>query len=293
MTIPICLLSPVSPGESVIPTLVLFSIHRWLFLVEGVVTVGVAIFSPFVLLDRPDTCHKFTHEERTLAVNRLKADGTDTGTNAENETRYEKGLLKALWATLTTPAFWIIYIGFMMVDGSFSIGYFYPTLVEGLGYDSITAQFMTAPLYVVVLPVAITLSYLADRMPYWRGLALSGTLLCGALFSAIAIGVQDFVACYVLMCLLNLAMYSAIPLALSFANVELAGVDPATRAIALAIMSGLGNLAQIYSSYLWPSTDAPQYLKGFAGYAGLLGLGAILYLSGWYLFRDMNLKARV
>ncbi|KXJ89225.1 major facilitator superfamily domain-containing protein [Microdochium bolleyi] len=271
---------------------------RWLFLVEGIITVGIAFLSPLVLLDQPEQCKKFTPEERALAVRRLKADGFDTGTAAlttTTTTTDQVGLAHALWAALTTPAFWLIFIGFMMVDGSFSIGYFYPTLVAGLGYDSATAQFMTAPLYVVVLPFAVALSCAADRCPRHRGVLLAGTLVLGALFSAIAAAPavrDDLVARYVLMCLLNCAMYSAVPLALSFATTELGGVEPATRAIALAVMSALGNLAQIYSSYLWPGADAPQYVKGFATYAGLLAFGACLYGVGWWLFRKRPLRAR-
>ncbi|KAH7026333.1 major facilitator superfamily domain-containing protein [Microdochium trichocladiopsis] len=263
---------------------------RWLFLVEGVITVGVAFLSPLVLLDQPEQCNKFTAEERALAVRRLDADGFDTGTSPGRDEPRRKvvTLPKALWAALTTPAFWIIFIAFMM---------FYPTLVEGLGYDSVTAQFMTAPLYVVAVPFAVALSYLADRRPHWRGAYLSATLLAGALLSAVAAAaaavVGSLVARYVLMCLLNCAMYSAVPLALSFATTELGAVEPATRAVALAVMSGLGNLAQIYSSYLWPAADAPQYVKGFATYAALLALGAGLYVLGWCLFRKAPLKARV
>lgn len=51
---------------------------RWLFIVEGVVTIGVAIIAMFILPDYPGTCKKLTAEERDIAVQRLLRIGTLT-----------------------------------------------------------------------------------------------------------------------------------------------------------------------------------------------------------------------
>lgn len=48
---------------------------RWLFIAEGVVTAGTALFAPLALLDYPATCRKPTPGERKLAVRRIQADG--------------------------------------------------------------------------------------------------------------------------------------------------------------------------------------------------------------------------
>ena len=48
---------------------------RWLFLVEGVSTVGVAFITPFFLLNYPKTSSKLTPAQRQLAFDRLQADG--------------------------------------------------------------------------------------------------------------------------------------------------------------------------------------------------------------------------
>lgn len=262
---------------------------RWLFLVEGVITCGVALISPFVLLDYPATCSKFTPEERELAVQRQESDGLNI--NIEGERRM--GVWKALFLALTTPAYWIIFIAFMTVDGSFSIAYFYPTLVQGLGYNSTTAQFMTAPLYICAIPAAIALSILGDRRPSRRAYYLSGAMALGAIFSAISAGVTNFTARYVLLCFLNIGLYCTVPLSLSFSTSTMGAVEPEVRAIALAWMSALGNLAQVYNSYVWPDRDAPRYLTGFCTYAALLLFGASLYTGGSLYFKRKPLKARL
>jgi sugar phosphate permease len=259
-----------------------------LFLVEGVITCGCALLAPFVILDHPATSRQFSPEERALAVKRQELDGQNI--NAEGERRM--GIWKALFYALTTPAHWIIFIAFMMVDGSFSIAYFYPTLVKGLGYSSTTAQFMTAPLYICALPAAILLSVLGDRHPSRRAYYLAFTMALGAVFSAITAGVTDFTARYVLLCFLNMGLYCTVPLALSFSTTKMGPVEPEIRAIALAWMSALGNLAQVYNSYVWPDRDAPRYLTGFCTYAALLFFGASLYFGGELWFRRKPLRTR-
>jgi MFS family permease len=261
---------------------------RWLFIIEGVITCGCALLAPLVLLDYPATCSKLSPSERELAVSRQELDGQNI--NISKELRMP--MARALWFALTTPAHWIIFIGFMMVDGSFSIGYFYPTLVEGLGYEAITAQFMTAPLYACAVPTAILLSYLGDRWPQRRGFLLSIVMFLAAIFSAVTAGVTNFTARYVLLCFLNMGLYCTVPLVLAFSTTMMGAVEPEIRSIALAWMSALGNLAQVYNSYVWPDSDAPRYLAGFCTYAALLTFGAVVFTAGTLWFRKHPLTAR-
>ena len=49
---------------------------RWLFIVEGAATVGVAIIAAFVLPDFPATSKRFSERQRSVAVARLANDVT-------------------------------------------------------------------------------------------------------------------------------------------------------------------------------------------------------------------------
>lgn len=69
-------------------------------------------------------------------------------------------------------------------------------------------------------------------------------------------------------------------------------LDPETRAISLAFVNGLGNLAQVYGSYLFPAEDKPKYLKGFGAYAGLLALGAGIYVTAYFLLKKSPFKSK-
>ena len=60
---------------------------RWLFLIEGVITVAVAFAAYFVLPDFPKTTKWLTEEETAIAAWRLEEDiGEDDWTNSEEQT---------------------------------------------------------------------------------------------------------------------------------------------------------------------------------------------------------------
>lgn len=52
------------------------SVTRWrmIFLVEGIITVGISIISFFTLTDRPETARWLTREEKELAIARVKSE---------------------------------------------------------------------------------------------------------------------------------------------------------------------------------------------------------------------------
>jgi hypothetical protein len=52
-----------------------------------------------------------------------------------------------------------------------------------------------------------------------------------------------------------------------------------TRAISLAFVNAMGNLAQIYGAYLFPSTEAPKYIMGFSVISAMCALGVITYTA--------------
>jgi hypothetical protein len=67
-------------------------------------------------------------------------------------------------------------------------------------------------------------------------------------------------------------------LSLSYASSTFSTMPNEVRAISLAVVNAMGNLAQIYGAYLFPSADAPKYLMGFGVIAGLCFTGIAAYL---------------
>lgn len=55
--------------------------------------------------------------------------------------------------------------------------------------------------------------------------------------------------------------------------------------MSLALVNALGNLAQIYGAYLFPSGDAPKYLVGFGVISGMCAFGVVVYACAHVLLR--------
>jgi hypothetical protein len=57
------------------------------------------------------------------------------------------------------------------------------------------------------------------------------------------------------------------------------------RAISLAFVNAMGNLAQIYGAYLFPSNDQPKYIMGFSVISAMCFTGVVSYASLHFLLR--------
>lgn len=164
-----------------------------------------------------------------------------------------------------------------MIVGASTLSYFYPTLVQGLGYTAQAAQYMTVPIYGVAFVCTAVTGYFADRIPNHRGLVISIWLAIAMICSIVFCTVYNFVARYVLLVFMAAALWSTNALSLSYASSTFGALPNETRAICLAFVNALGNLAQIYGAYLFPSTDAPKYLMGFSVISAMCAFGLTTY----------------
>lgn len=103
--------------------------------------------------------------------------------------------------------------------------------------------------------------------------------------SICVVTVYNFTARYVLLVLMAAGLWASNALSLSFASSTFGDMDAEVRAVALALMNAMGNLAQIYGAYLFPSGDAPKYLMGFGVISGMLGFGVCVYILLFILVR--------
>lgn len=56
-------------------------------------------------------------------------------------------------------------------------------------------------------------------------------------------------------------------------------MEPEVRAISIALVNAMGNLAQIYGAYLFPADEKPKYLTGFGSISAMLGIGIMVYVT--------------
>ncbi|OBT69091.1 hypothetical protein VE03_01390 [Pseudogymnoascus sp. 23342-1-I1] len=245
---------------------------RWLFIIEGAMTSAWAIIAAFFLLDFPASTRKLNERERELAVARIASQYIQSGTEDRPLLSHSQAFKEAVtnWRT------WVFTAGYMVIVGSLTLSYFYPTLVKGLGYTANEAQYMTVPIYASSFVCTAVTSYFMDKAPDHRGVVVAGWLSLSMICSVATCAVYDFKARYVLLVFIASGLWACNALALSYSSSTFGSMPNETRAIALAIVNALGNLSQIYGSYLFPSEDAPKYIKGFGVISGMCLVGVIV-----------------
>ncbi|KAL5341093.1 major facilitator superfamily domain-containing protein [Aspergillus crustosus] len=248
---------------------------RWLFIVEGAATAGCSIIASFTLLDFPGTTKRLAPRERELAMQRMAAESMMSATDDYVALGHGQALKMSLanWKT------WLFVVGYMAIVGSATLSYFYPTLVSGLGYTGRMAQYMVIPIYAAAFVVTAIVGYFADKNQAYRGYYLVAMMSLATICSIIICVVYNFQGRYALLVLMGSGIWASNALSLSYASTSFAEMPRDVRAISLALVNAMGNLAQIYGAYLFPDSDEPKYLMGFGVISGLCFTGVVAYLA--------------
>ncbi|KAH7148213.1 allantoate permease [Dactylonectria macrodidyma] len=243
---------------------------RWLYLIEGCVTIAAAIILKFVLLDFPETSKRLSIEQRQLAVVRMIHD--------RKTTVISHGVRLTHWqsfkAAVADPRTYLFIVLFVMDLGSCTISYFIPTIVKSMGYTSVHAQYMTIPIWMVGAVFLIVLSYTADRSGDRRW-HITGCLGLSFICTIVCIAVNNPKVLYAMLCFYIAGLYTALPLILNWTS-ETIALPAEKRAVVVALVNSIGNLSAVYGSRLWPASDGPAFIKGFATTGAFTGFGTLL-----------------
>lgn len=239
---------------------------RWLFIIEGCATVGVAIIAFFILLDYPATTQRLTEKEQLLATQRILDD--------QNQGDAKLSHWQAFMAALSDMRTYLFVLLYMLVIGASTISYFVPTITASLGFETVTAQYMTVPIWVVAAICLNLVAWSSDRLQERRW-HTSGSLAVGFAACVICATVHNAVAKYIMVCLVTSAVVCATVLSLTWTSTVM-DAPREKRAIVIALVNACGNFASVYGSRIWPQKDSPNYHLGFGVSAGFLGSAAVL-----------------
>ncbi|KAF8237297.1 MFS general substrate transporter [Tricholoma matsutake] len=257
---------------------------KWLLLIEGIGSSFAACFTWMILPDWPSTTKWLTPEEKFIASQRLAHDGIgNTAVGDKEPTHWESAkMVFCDWRV------WMLAVMYMLATGAQTIQYFIPTIVTELGYKGFMAQYMTIPIYAVAFVGIIVFCFLSDWQKE-RGNYITLTSAIACVSFIVAVASNNNRVKYAFLCFAVGAVYAACPLTLLWVP----GIidHPAEkRAVAIALVNGLGNSASIYGSFLWPSTTGPRYAQGFATTTAFVFVLGILAQINKFLLRRYPTK---
>ncbi|KAH8669378.1 major facilitator superfamily domain-containing protein [Ilyonectria robusta] len=259
---------------------------RWLFIIEGVIAIAFSILAAFILPNYPHTTKWLTQEESAYAAWRLAQDINEVDTYGEI----------TVWDGVKMAVRDYRLYAFILLQHvsllSQTFQYFFPTIVGTLGYGRIVTLWLTAPAWFAtfLLSICVTLSSARTND---RSLHIICLILVAAIGNAIAAGTTVIGARFFAMFLMPMGAVSSYQIIVSW----VANSFPrplVKRSAAIAICNMIGNTATIYGSYMYPSSDGPQYRPGGSANASICVVVALLALLLRYLHKWENKKlARV
>ncbi|KAE9368163.1 high-affinity nicotinic acid transporter [Stipitochalara longipes BDJ] len=250
---------------------------QWIFILEGLLTVVVAVCAFFILHDFPDTAGFLSVEEKAWVVHRLKYQGSKKSGRRVAETEHFEW--KYVAKALTD---WQLYLSIFMYWGIscplYGISLFLPTIIKQLGYTANIAQLLTIPIYCTAAVLAIILCWQSDKAAK-RGASrwpfvffpmcaiLVGFIM--ALAGSAHGGVPGVV--YAGVFIATCGIYPAFPNNIAWISNNLAGSYK--RAAGMAFQIGIGNFGGAMASNFYRSVDEPKYLLGHGLEIGFVILG--------------------
>ena len=216
---------------------------RWIFILEGLLTVIVAVVAFFTIYDFPETASFLSPAERAWVIHRLKYQGSETSGQMVAESEGFK------WKYVKDAFLdWQIYLGLWMYWGIvcplYGISLFLPSIIKQLGYTSSTAQLLTVPIYITAAVLAIVVAWASDRSgqrsPYIFGCnCVTGLGFIMVIAASAKGGVPGVVYAGIFIAVLGI--YPAFPGNVTWISNNLAGNYK--RSAGMAIHIGMGNLA--------------------------------------------------
>ncbi|KAL6454762.1 hypothetical protein SBY92_004232 [Candida maltosa Xu316] len=252
---------------------------RYLFIIEGGITVLTAPFAWWVLPDNPSNTKFLTQQEKDIIMWKMKK---DLGNVDDSDKEAQESDLQGLFHACKDIKVWLLVATHSFLVAACGVTNFFPSVVETLNFDRTTTLCLTAPPYVIAVVATYVWARHAD--------------ISGERFFHVTIPlVLSLVAFIISAASLNtgaryFTLYCAFVVILTWIS-NCCPRPPAKRAAAIALVNCLSNSTSIWNAYLYPASDAPRYLVAFCCNCGFI-VASILFAVGLRI-RLMVLNKRI
>ncbi|KAJ5135005.1 uncharacterized protein N7515_004283 [Penicillium bovifimosum] len=253
---------------------------RWLFIIEGCITVGVSLLATLMLPNYPATTPWLDEQEKAYAQWRLMHDA------GEADEVGSTGVKEALGLVFADKRIYLFILLQHLSLLSQNFQYFFPTIVQTLGYDNIKTLLITAPVWIATFLVSLLVTWTSDKLND-RSLHIICLMIVSVVGGVIITATTNIGAKFLAMFLMPMGAVSAYQIIIAW----VANSFPrplVKRSAAIAIANMIGNTASIYGSYMWPSSSGPRYIPGGSATAGIALLVALVAVVIRLVHSHMN-----
>ena len=288
---------------------------QWLFIIEGVMAIGVGILVWLVLPPFPDQISQakhwlFTEADIELAIARSRCKllacswvygGKLTSDQAYN-TIGAKIDLKQVWVALKDPKSYFFASMFGAVGlATSSISLFLPTFIHAYGYSrgmpgptlplrhevteacAVRTQLFTVIPYACATVSLLVVCTLSDRLQK-KGILLAGSFTTSCVGYILLITVDSIPVKLFATCLVTAGVYPAVILTVAWLGINTGGYTK--RGTVWAMCEVFGQCFSILGSHIY--TDAPRFVKGHAVVLAFLLWGLLNTVMAYCWMKRLN-----
>ncbi|EXL96369.1 hypothetical protein FOIG_11329 [Fusarium odoratissimum NRRL 54006] len=244
-------------------------------IVEGGVTMFIALLAPFILPDLPHNTKGFTDEELLVAQLRMTEDVGEVDADS-----VEQGIFSGLFLAVKDIKVYILMLVFTAYTVGLSFNAFFPTLTGTLGFGYVPTLLMSSPPWAFACVVMLLNAWHSDRRQeraccFWHILWPMGMGITGFVIS---MSTENIAARYVALHL-QAGSYAGFFLMYSWISSTFPR-PPAKRAVALALINAFSQLGNVAGSYVWNLPD-----NGYRGSYGVVTSMFGITIVGCTVFR--------
>ncbi|TXT09269.1 uncharacterized protein COLE_03203 [Cutaneotrichosporon oleaginosum] len=252
---------------------------RWLYIIEGALTIVVGIGSFFVIADRYETATYLSERQKFLMmVRQAKAAvySRDEGFSWGEFRQYVRD-----------PMIYLSGFVLLCMDTCmYGFSTFLVVIINGLGYSPIVSQALSAPVYGWAAIVYLVGALVSDRysMRYKIILPLSLVTIVGyaiLVANPANLGARLF-ACF----LAGMGIYISVGLQVTWLGQNMAGFRK--RSYAIGIQLTMGNIGGVIAGQIYRTNHRPAYTLGHAASLGFWSTAILAATLQYYVWRTRN-----
>lgn len=224
---------------------------RWIFIIEGIITVGLGLLAFTFMSNYPDTASWLSPAEKAAIINANQADSALHATEEFNWIRIHSAFTDYrtyLWGSIYFSTYIPVY----------SIILSLPNVITGLGYEGTAATLMACPPYafgfLIVVLAGYTSDYFRDRFRHYLGAII---IVMAALI--VLMVTTNNVVRYVMF---FFVMFMFIPISIIWSWLANNTAGTNKRAAVTGLVFSMGNVGGAISGQIYRNEWAPRYVQG-------------------------------
>ncbi|KAK4896879.1 hypothetical protein LTR27_005126 [Elasticomyces elasticus] len=280
---------------------------RLLFLIEGFPACLVAVWAWWWIPDSPQTARWLSTRERKVATMRMRKEGESDnrgmsekpGSQPSNTPRHKRKFQwKEVLRTLTDKKAYLTAAIFFCCNVAFSsMPVFLPTIVQGMGFSSLSSQGLSAPPFLLAFVVVLVTAFLSDRfrsrsvpMMLHAVMAMSGYIFL-AVAGSLRVGhTLEHILRYLAVFPICAGFFSLVAIVITW-TVNNQPSDEG-KGTGMAMLNIIGQMGPLLGTRLYPDVDGPYYVKGMSVCAVAMALAGVLAFALRLVLKAENARQR-